>query len=128
MGKIIITDNGKFRDVSKIELAEEVIKLRKKGDPWKVIEKLLEVWSKIVPDEVEAVSINLTEYREAAVDKKFGQTKMGQDQERRFKLAFPVTLQLMIRTQYKADELPFDEKFYSEFAKRYPAFRVAEQD
>lgn len=128
MGQIIIEENGKIRDVADIELAEKIVELRKKKDHWGVIDELVKVWAKKVPDEAEMVLINVDQYRETLLDKKYGQTTLGRDQERRFKLAFPVTLQLLIRTQYKADELPFNPEFYREFGKRYPIFRVAEKD
>ncbi len=128
MSNIVIADNGKIRKVEHIELAEKVIEMRNQKDPWKVIAKLVEGWTKTAPDEVQAILINVDEYKEMTQDKKFGTTLGGKDQERRFKLAFPANLQLMIRTQYKADELPFDQKFYAEFGKRYPAFKVAEKN
>lgn len=127
MSQIIVEDSGKLRNVADIELAEKIIEKRNAGGEWAVIDELVKIWAKRVPDEAEAVLINVDQYRETLIDKKFGQTTLGKHQERRFKLAFPVTLQLLIRTQYKADELPFDEKFYQEFAKRYPAFKVAEK-
>lgn len=128
MAQIIIEDTGKVRDVEDIELAERIIEKRRLGDTWAVIDDLVKIWAKKAPDEAESVLINVDQYRESVVDKKFGQTLLGKEQERRFKLAFPVTLQLLIRTQYKADELPFDSSFYTAFAKRYPVFRVAEKD
>lgn len=126
MSKILIQENGKIRDIGDIELAEKIIQKRSNKDPWEVIDDLVHVWAEKSPDDVEAIKINVGQYRESLVDKKFGQTEHGKDQERRFNLAFPRTLMLMIRTQYKADELPFDTDFYREFGKRYPYFKVAE--
>lgn len=128
MSQIIIEESGRLRDVADIELAEKIVKLRENKDPWMVIDELVKIWAKKAPDEAEMVLINVDQYRETMKDKQYGQTTLGKDQERRFKLAFPVTLQLLIRTQYKAEDLPFDSKFHIEFAKRYPAFRVAEKD
>jgi hypothetical protein len=127
MSKIIIKENGKIRDVGDVELAEKVTEMRKKEDPWKVIDQLMRVWAKNVPDEVEAIRINVDEYREVQQDKEFAQTKNGKDFERRFQLAFPRQLMLMIRSQYKAEELPMDREFFKEFATRYPFFKVAEK-
>ncbi len=128
MSNIVITDNGKIRSVDQLELVEKIIDMRNNKNPWEVIDKLIEVWAKTSKDEVEAMRINVDEYREVQIDKRFGTTKHGKDQERRFQLAFPRNLMLMIRTQYKADELPFDRKFFAEFARRYPAFKVAESN
>lgn len=127
MGKIIVTENGKIRDLDDVEWAEKIIELKNTKDEWIVIDELIKFWAKQASDEEQAVQINITQYKEQLKDKKFGTTTLGQDQERRFKLAFPRTLMLMIRSLYKADELKMDEKFFSEFGKRYPAFKVAEQ-
>lgn len=128
MANIVISENGKIRNVANVELAEKIVDLRKKVDPWVLIDKLVDVWTKNAPDEVEAMKINLDQYRETLIDKEYGTTLNGKDQERRFQLAFPKSLMLMIRTQYKAEELQFDRKFFAEFAKRYPFFRVAQKD
>lgn len=127
MANILITENGKIRNYEDIELVEDVMKARDKKDPWTVIDKLVEIWAKKTPDDVEAMKINLEQYRETQTDKKFATTLGGKEQERRFTLSFPKNLMLMIRTQYKADELPFDSDFYREFAKRYPFFKVAQE-
>jgi hypothetical protein len=127
MGNIVIADNGRIRKLDDIQLAEDIIKLKNKKDYWTVIDRLIQVWAKKAPDEEVAIQINIGQYKETLKDKEFGQTLLGKDQERRFKLAFPRSLMMYIRSIYKADELKMDDKFYQEFAKRYPAFRVAEK-
>jgi len=126
MSRIVISENGKIRDVDNIELAEKITDMRAKQDPWDVIDLMVRTWAKTAPDEAEAIRINVAQYRESQIDKKYAQTKLGKDQERRFQLSFPRSLMLMIRSQYKADELPMDRKFFSEFGKRYPFFKIAE--
>ncbi len=128
MTDIVVQENGKIRNVGQLELAEKIVEMRKDKDPWAVIDTMVKVWAKNSPDDVEAMRINIGQYRESLIDKKFGQTKLGKDQERRFQLAFPKNLMLMIRSIYKSEELPMDKKFFAEFAKRYPFFRVAEED
>lgn len=125
--KIVVADNGRIRNLEDIELAEKVIEMKNTKDHWTVIDELVRVWAKKAPDEEKAIQINVNQYRESLIDKKFGQTKLGKDQERRFKLSFPYTLMMMIRSVYKHDELKIDEGFFDEFAKRYPAFKVAEK-
>lgn len=89
--------------------------------------RLVKHWGKIAKDDEEAMRVNLDQYRETQTDKKFASTMGGQDMERRFIMAMPKKLTLMIRSQYKADELPFDREFYQKFATRFPFFKVAEQ-
>ena len=127
MGKIFINENGRIRNFNDVELAEDIIKKKANQDPWVVIDDLINIWAKKSPDEVEALEINVDEYRESLVDKKFGQTLLGKDQERRFKLAFPKTLMLMIRSIYKSEELPMDEKFFTKFGEKYPVFKISEK-
>lgn len=127
MGKLILTDNGKIRDMDHVEFAELISELRTKGDTWAVIDELVKFWGKNAKDDEAAMKINLQQYRETQKDKKFGKTLGGKEMERRFIMAMPKSLMLMIRTQYKADELPMDAEFYQKFATRYPFFKVAEQ-
>ena len=127
MSDIYIDDNGRFRKYEHVELAENIIETRNKKDYWEVIDKLIKIWAKTCPDDVEAIAINLDQYREVQYDKEFATTLNGKDQERRFQLAFPRHLMLMIRSQYKADELQMDKKFFAEFAKRYPYFKIAQR-
>ena len=127
MGKLLLAENGKVRDANNIILAEEVFKKKKDGDHWGAIDLLLKAWSEIAEDEVQALEVQIESYRETLEDPKFGQTKGGKQLERRFTLAFPQRLMMMIRSIYKADELQFDREFFKEFAKRYPYFKVAEK-
>lgn len=124
---IIVKDNGKLRTAASVQAAEKVLEVRQKKGIWDVIDELLKVWAKVAPDEEQAVKMNITDYRGAQSDKKFAQTLGGKQMERRFIMAFPRSLMLMIRTQYKANELPMDKKFFFEFARRYPAFRIPEK-
>lgn len=128
MTDIVVTESGKLRKVSDLAVAEKIIRMKKEKDVWEVIDTLIKVWARHAPDDVEAMRINIAEYRDNLIDKKFGQTKGGKDQERRFQLAFPQSLMMMIRSIYQSDELQMDRKFFAEFGKRYPFFRVAEQD
>ena len=122
-----MNDNGKLRKAEDVALVDKIIELKNNEGPWAVVDFLLKVWSERSPDEVKAIQIDVEEQREMLTDKKFGTTAGGKDIERRFKMLFPSNLSLMIRTIYKAEELPFDDKFFSEFAKRYPVFKVASQ-
>jgi hypothetical protein len=76
----------------------------------------------------QALQIQIEDQREMLADKEFGQTAGGKDFDRRFTLVFPVKLMLMIRAIYAQEELEFNSaKFYKDFVKRYPNFKVAEK-
>lgn len=127
MADLYIDRNGFPQKYSHYEAADKVVNAKKNNDVWSVIELLLDIWMKTAGDEVEAIGINLEQYRDQLTDKEFGSTKGGKDQDRRLMLSIPKKLIMMIRTQYSAQELPFDHDFYVKFAQKFPYFRVAER-
>ncbi len=127
MRNIIIEDSGKIRNIEDVEVVEKIIEMRKHKDPWIVIDALVDLWAQKAPDDEEAIKVNIRQYKESQYDRVYAQTQNGRDFERRFIMAFPKSLMLLIRTQYKVEELPFDRAFYTKFAERYPAFKVAEK-
>jgi len=127
MNDLYISENGIPRSHADAEAVNKIVEARRKEDTWEVIDLLLKLWAQSVPDEVEAININIDEYKESLNDKEFATTKGGGDMDRRFMLSFPNRLMQMIRTQYKVEELQFDKKFYQTFAKKYPFFMVAEK-
>lgn len=128
MGKLILSDYGHIRDADNVDIVEKIIQLRKTKDPWIVIDELINLWAKTAPDEEEAQKIQISEYKEQLSDPMFGQTRGGKEFDRRFTIAIPQRLMLMIRSQYKPDELKMDSVFYRQFGKRYPFFKVSEKD
>lgn len=127
MNDLYISENGLPRSYADAEAVNSIVEARRNKDTWEVIDLLLKLWAKKVPDEVDAININIDEYKESLNDKEFATTKGGGDMERRFMLSFPNRLMQMIRTQYKVEELPFSKEFYQAFAKKYPFFMVAEK-
>ncbi len=124
---LIIDEKGRLLSSDKVELADRIMKLRAKKDPWLVIDELVRYWVDNAPEEVEALKINLSDVREVATDKKFGVTREGAEIERRLLLIFPVGIQNLIRGVYKTNELSFDRDFYKKFAQKYPGFKVAQK-
>lgn len=127
MTKIFIDDKGRVIDKERAEFADRIIELKQKKDPWLVIDEFVKYWINSNPTEVKAVKIDIEDQRSMLIDKDFGTTKGGKQIERRFKLLFPTTLMLLIRSIYPHTELKMDKEFYDEFAKRYPGFRIAEK-
>lgn len=119
--------SSRIRKLEDVQAAEAVMGAKQKGGPWGVIDKLVKIWSERTPNEFQGFKVHIKGTRETLDDPKYGQTKGGKDMERRLILMIPQSLQLMIRSIYKADELPFDKKFFKEFAKRYPFFKVPEK-
>jgi hypothetical protein len=124
---LLFYDNGRIRDSADLEMAEVIMKLKEKKDYWAVIDELIKIWAAKSPDEEVATKVEIDGYKEAMSDPTFGQTNNGKDMERRSILVFPRKLQLMIRSIFKAEELPFDREFYRKFAQKYPAFKIADK-
>lgn len=122
-----IYQNGKFHDVDDIQLAEKIVSTKANKDPWAVIDELVKAWGDRAPDEEKMLRVQIEDHKSELADKEFGQTTGGKELERRFTMVFPMNLMLMIRTQYKATELPMDDAFYKEFLRRYPMFQVADK-
>lgn len=122
---MLVVDNGRIRTIEDIQLVEDIINLKNKKDKWAVIDKLVKLWAQKAPEEEKMIQVNIAQYKETLKDKKFGQTLQGKNQERRFKLSFPNSLMMYIRSIYDSSELKMDSKFFDEFGKKYPMFKVA---
>ena len=127
MKDLYLDHNGMQKSFKDLDAVNKIVDARRKNDKWEVIDLIVNLWSSKAPDEVEAVNINIDEYKAGLQDKEFATTAEGGDMDRRFFLSFPTRLMLMIRTQYKVEELPFDKAFYNKFAKKYPFFMVSEK-
>ena len=128
MTQLVVTESGKLVKKDDIELVEKIMDLREKKDPWLVIDELVKVWEeRYGKEEIKAYKLQVRDMRETLSDPKFGQTKDGQHFERRLLLYFPIRLELLIRTQYKASELQMDEQFFVDFVKRFPKFLIPEK-
>ena len=95
-------------------------------DPWRVIDILVNMWAERSPERFKAFKLHLDDTRSGLRDRKFATTP-DKHMERRLVVIFPQDLYLMIRSVYKAWELPFSRDFNYEFAKRYPFFKIPEK-
>lgn len=118
--------SGKLRSLSDMEFADMIVVERRNLDKWQIIELLMERWFHSDPKEAQGTLHDVKYMRETSRDKRFGTTK-DKNLERRMTMLFPITLQKLIRSVYKAEELLFDKKFFREFLKRYPGFQVPEE-
>ena len=129
MGDLVVFDNiaKKVRKADDVELAEKIVDMTKNKDRWEVISELVNTWSKRTPEEFQGFKIQTEALRSGLHDRKFGQTKEGRQMERRLTMVFPHSLFLMIRSVYKAQELPMDKRFYAEFLHRFPFFKIPDK-
>jgi len=119
--------SGKLRKSKDVLLAEKIIWDKKNKGPWEVIDGLVRAWAERTPDDFKAFKVHLKETRDGLFDKKFGRTTGNKNFERRLTMVLPQMLIFMIRSVYKAQELPMDRKFYAEFLNRYPFFKVPDK-
>ena len=119
--------NGKLRRAGDVELADKALEMKKNKGLWDTLELLVNAWMKKTPKDFEGFKFQIDAYRDGLFDSKYGQTAGGTDMDRRFTMVFPEKLFFMIRTIYKSDELNMDKKFYAEFARRFPFFRIPEK-
>lgn len=127
MNNFLAVDNGKIRGADDVAFADRVIEAKKHKAPWETIDLLVNEWSNSSPEDFRAFKIQMDDYRSGLFDRKYGTTREGKNAERRFTMVFPEKLFHMIRAIYRVDELPMDKKFYQEFLKRYPLFKIPEK-
>lgn len=127
MDTITAVSNGKIREAGDVELAEKVLEYKNEKGPWKTIELLVNAWAKKTPEDFQGFKVQLDDTRAGLFDRKFGQTKGGKDHARRLTMIFPEKLFWLIRSIYKADELPMNREFYNEFLRRFPFFMIPEK-
>ena len=137
MADIIVPDAGidrstgriyqKVRKDKDISFADRVTALKKQNKLWEVIETIMQEWAERSPEDFQGFKIQVGDHRRNLSDRRFAETKDGKDMNRRFIVAFPYHVQRMIRAVYSAEELPMDQSFFREFAKRYPAFQIPEK-
>jgi len=123
---VVAVDTGKVRKAEDVALVDKVLTAKKNRNPWKVISLLVEAWAKRSTGDFNAFKIHMKDLRETRKDSRFGTTP-DKDMDRRMILAFPQALMYMIRSVYKAEELPMDRTFYREFAKRFRFFQVPDK-
>lgn len=117
---------GKVTDGNTIDIVDKILELRKNKSPWEVIDYLIPLWYEMAPEDGEGALITIRDLKETRKDQVYGTTE-DKNVERRLVLLFPIGLQALIRKVYKAEELPFDKKFFQEFGEKYKAFRIPEK-
>lgn len=125
---VVVADqlSGKLRPINDVSLADKVLDLRKNKNPWRVIEQLVAAWEERSPEDFIGFKAQIKDTRDNQVDSKFARTR-NQDMDRRLVVVLPQTLHDMIRSMFTPQEFPMDKKFFIEFARRFPFFKVPEK-
>lgn len=121
---------GRKVNLDHVRMVDHLVKLKQENgsNPWPVIEACFNFWASLKPTKYRSYLIYLKDIKETRKDRKFGSTK---DKVTggilRYTLDIPEEVIFMIRCIYNADELPMDRKFFMEFARRFPRFKVADK-
>lgn len=92
---------------------------------WRVIDECISIWKRTKPVEWQSYLVRLEEVKETRKDGRYGISKTGMY---RYTLDIPQKVLFMIRCMYDDQELPMDKKFFHEFARHYPVFKIAEKN
>jgi len=123
--------------LSSVAAADRLIELKRKGIDrtegtkgtfWDAIDEIIKIWMTKNPIEYQSHIIDIKENREKQ-GTKFGTKKSpsGYTSQMRRKLDIPFFVERTIRMLYSTEELEMDKKFFDEFWKRYPQFRISER-
>lgn len=117
---------GRKIDMREVAFVNRLFELKQKSGskPWPVIEEIIKYWSAKNPTNWRSFLYQLDEVKQTRLDQKFGLSKGG---TMRYTLDMPEAVQYMIRMMYNADELPMNSQFFLAFARKFPAFKVAEK-
>jgi len=125
-------EDYKWAKAKDILLADALIDLKKKNqtDFWVVVDRVIEAWKSRNPKQWASHIIDVGNLRETRADKYGSNRKVKKKasiMDMRYLVDVPQWIILVLRKLYNVDELPMNKEFFREFAKRYPAFRVAEK-
>ena len=126
----ILDKYGIERDSNDLQAVARLETLKKESgsNPWPVIEECFHIFERVHPDQYKSFVIYLGTIRATRKDKKFASTKDPvTGGYLRYTLDVPQPVMMMIRAVYNPDELPMNEEFYLEFARRFQKYRIAEK-
>lgn len=133
-----MVDHNDFRyaPARAVTTADHLIECKRKysHDVWHVIAEVIKAWEATNPQQYASFLIEHEDIKQTRKSMNVGlSTFTGVSKDKatggilRFTLDIPEKVVYMLRALYSPDELPFDKKFYAEFGKRFPKFRIMER-
>lgn len=129
-----ITDlpDYKMAPLRVIRAADKLLKMKAKHNVWTVIKEVLKIWSELNPKQYKSHLVEVSDVKKSRKttsvgSKHFSGISKAGGSYNAYLLDIPEKVIYMIRTIYSPEELPFDKKFYKEFARRFPAYKVMER-
>ena len=132
---------GELIPAEKYTLVSHLIQMKQKGDLWKVVEEVIKVFQKAQPKRWDSYIIQLQETKDSAPWETVGGKRFrGVKKDRSgtnthgmtnvHQVDFPIWIMLCLRKLYNENELSFSgnrgKRFFREFGRRFPLFRIIE--
>jgi hypothetical protein len=136
MGNKVIIDDSiigqRWAKAKDVNLADKLLHMKEDNqtDVWKVIDAIVDSWKSRNYKEWQSHLIDVGRLSDTRADE-FGSNrktkKSASITDMRYLADIPQWIILVLRKLYSVDELPMNKKFFREFARRYPVFRVAKK-
>ena len=117
-----------------VTAADRIISMRRTKGHWEVITEIIKLWASLKPSHYQSYLVSLANTKSSRKSTWVGGkefTGVSKDKDTGGYLAYtvdvPVKVMAMIRKVYDAEDLPMDKKFFYEFGKRFPLFRVMQK-
>lgn len=125
----IYNELGQKRKIEHLRAVQRLEQLKKESgsNPWPVIEECFKVWEDTNPTAWKAFLVNVTDTRNTRANKYASVYDKKNGGYLRYTLDIPEKVMYMIRCIYNEQELVMDKKFFHEFARRFPKYKVAEK-
>lgn len=128
----LLANDLRWAPAKAVDMGTKLVSLRKTKPMWEVIDAIMEMWAGTNPKEYQSYLIDLDFTKANGKLTNVGGTTFSNVSKDtngsllRHRLDIPVKVVYMIRRLYSVDECPMDEKFYNEWAKRFPKTVVSE--
>jgi hypothetical protein len=136
MTNLVIIDSEGFGQrwapAKDVNLADKLIKMKtdNQTDVWQVIDAVIKAWRDRNPSQWQSHLVDVGRLSDTRGDE-FGSNRKTKKKaslmDIRYIADIPQWIILVLRKLYTVEELPMNKKFFREFARRYPVFRVAKK-
>jgi predicted CopG family antitoxin len=122
---------GRVTKAEHISAVNKLLKLKEKKSFWDVVEEVIKIWKKKEPAKWDAYLIHLDatkkDQKETSIVSKWRGVSRRDGIERSLVVDIPMWIIMCLRKLYSPNEWKPNKKFYREFARRFPLFRIREK-
>lgn len=122
----------KYTSGQTAEAADRILKLKKTKPMWEVIGEIIKFWASANPSEYQSFLIEIEETKRSRKETTVGSKSFSGVSKKggsyiNYMLDIPVRVYNIIRIVYTADELKMDKKFFRQFMRKFPAFKISQK-